>query len=266
MTRSRARGRWRVLSYAGEAEGAVVTPLKLMRDASRKAFTNEDGETFTLELRPPLSEPEIVAFEARLPCPIPAAVRELLAYCGGFSGGAADFVDFTGQDCMFEYEGFPHGVPIAADGYGNFWVVDLVPESKIWGPIYFACHDAPVILYQSPSLEHFLTELFKCSVPPYESLIDDVHEDRLFEVWRNNPGVMSQEECLRSQDHELRRFAEKLGPSFEIIDLRNADVGFGFSWGRYGPTTVNRRHGTLPIFAYERRNAPEAKHPWWKFW
>ena len=74
----------------------------------------------------------------------------------------------------------------------------------------------------------------------------------LFEVWRKNPGVRSQDGCLHSDDPELRRFAQDLDPSFEIIDLRNAQIGFGFSWGRYGPNTVVRRFGTLPIFAYQK--------------
>jgi hypothetical protein len=234
-----------------------VTPVELIRDASSKTLKTAKGKIISFGLRPPLSEAEIAALEARLPCPLPADVRELLAYCGGFSGGGMDFVDFTGQDCDCEYEGFPHGLPIAADGCGNFWIVDLWSNSKSWGPIYFACHDPAVILYQSPSLEHFLTELFRKGTPPYESQIDDVHEDRLFQVWSTNPGVRSQEECLRSPDQELRTFAEQLGPTFQIIDLRNAPVGFGFSWGRYGPDTVIRRHGALPIFAYERRERPK---------
>jgi hypothetical protein len=27
-------------------------------------------------------------------------------------------------------------------------------------------------------------------MPPHESLVDDVHEDRLYHVWRMNPGVL----------------------------------------------------------------------------
>ena len=50
-----------------------------------------------------------------------------------------DVVDFTGSQCSFQHdEIFPHGLPIAADGYGNFWVIDLLPSSADWGPIYFA--------------------------------------------------------------------------------------------------------------------------------
>jgi hypothetical protein len=75
------------------------------------------------------------------------------------------------------------------------------------GPIYFVCHDAPVILYQSDSLEKFLTELFRMFEPPHESLIDDVHEDRPARVWKTNPGVLSYERCLRSEDPILSAFA-----------------------------------------------------------
>jgi hypothetical protein len=231
-----------------------MTPLEIILEAQKKPLTTEDGDADPLELAPPLSEDEISALEAGLPCKLPGEIRELLSRCGGFTGGVTDFVDFTGKDCGFgQEEVFPHGLPIAADGFGNFWVIDLLPTSKTWGPIYFACHDAPVILYQSPGLSHFLVELFKMSIPPYKSLVDDVHEDRLFDVWRKNPGVMSYDECIKSTDAELKSFATQLGPSFQIIDMRTPEIGFGFSWGRYGPKTVVRRHGNIPIFAYRKR-------------
>lgn len=86
------------------------------------------------------------------------------------------------------------------------------------------------------------------SFPPYTSLVDDVHEDRLFRVWRRNPGVMEYDECMQSTDFELQKFAQELDPSFQIIDMRKPEFGFGFSWGRYGPETVVRRHGDLAIF------------------
>jgi len=229
-----------------------MTPLDIIRDAHTKPLTTENGDPVALELLSPLSLEELTAFQSRLPCKLPAEIRELLLYCSGFEGGAAAVVDFTGERCSFEFEeAFPYGLPVAADGFGNFWVVDLLPTSKIWGPIYFACHDAPIILYQSPSLSHFFVELFKLNIPPFRSLIDDVHEDRLFQVWRNNPGVLTHDSCVNSADAELKAFAEELGPSFQIIDMRDAEVGFGFSWGRYGPRTVVRRRGLMPVFAYK---------------
>lgn len=233
-----------------------MKPLDIIRDTRTKLLTTEDEDPDPLRLDPGLSQEELATFESQLPCKPPPEIRELLSYCSGFTGGAADFVDFTGRQCNFEdKEVFPYGLPVAADGFGNFWVVDLLPSSTIWGPIYFACHDAPVILYQSPSLDHFLTELIKLSIPPWKSLVDDVHEDRLFHVWRKNPGVMTYDECMRSTDIELKAFAQELGPSFQIIDMRKPEIGFGFSWGRYGPDTVIRRHGDLPIFAYQKRSS-----------
>ena len=152
---------------------------------------------------------------------------------------------------MFEHATiFPHGIPIAADGFGNFWVVDISSNSSEFGPVWFACHDAPVILYQSPDLGTFLSELFKLAQPPYDGLVNEVHEDSICDVWGTNPGVVTYQECAQSQDPKLQVFASSLDDSFQFIDLRKAQPGDGFSWGRYGPETEIYRFGELAIFAY----------------
>jgi hypothetical protein len=109
-----------------------------------------------------------------------------------------------------------------------------------------------VILYQSDTLERFLTELIRMGESPHQSEVDDVHEDRLAEVWLTNPGVISREDCLHSADPTLAQFAAELDEGFEIVDLRNARVGDGFSWGRYGAEMAVRRFGSAPVFAYRR--------------
>jgi len=231
-----------------------MKPVEMIKRALGRELTDEDGRPIEIELIPGLNEEEITRFESTLPCPVPEDVRNLLRFCRGFYGTAADVVDFTGQDLMFENKTFfPHGVPIASDGYGNDWVVDLSPDRTEFGPVWFACHDAPVILYQSSTLGEFLTELFKLCEPPHQSLVDDVHEDRIRQVWRTNPGVLTHQECLDSSDPILREFAASLDPSFEIIDLRDAKPGDGFSWGRYGPYTVVKRYNNHPVFAYQRK-------------
>jgi cell wall assembly regulator SMI1 len=229
-----------------------MTPLEIIRRAQDSTLIDEDGEVLTLELFPGLSNTELQEFANHLPCRIPPEIAELLGACRGFYG-TVEQVQFTGRDLMFEFEqAFPYGLPIAADGYGNFWVLDLHPDTTKWGPIYFACHDAPVILYQADSLEQFLLELFRMFEPPHQSLIDDVHEDRLAHVWQTNPGVLSHEQCLRSGDPILSAFARELDESFQIIDLRLAKPGDGFSWGRYGPKTQIKRFGTQAVFAYKK--------------
>jgi len=229
-----------------------MTPLEIIRQAQADTLIDEDGHVVTLELLPSLSQAELQDFANQLPCPIPPEIMELLSACGGFYG-TVEQVDFTGRDLIFEFEpAFPDGLPIAADGYGNFWVVDLNPHSTRWGPIYFVCHDAPVVLYQADSLEQFLSELFRMFEPPHQSLVDDVHEDRLANVWQTNPGVLSYEHCLRSEDPILSAFARELDESFQIIDLRRARPGDGFSWGRYGPRTKIKRFRTHAVFAYQK--------------
>ena len=230
-----------------------MTPLEVIRRAQADTLIDEDGNVVTLELFPGLSRTELEDFANRVPCRIPPEISQLLGACSGFYG-TVEQVDFTGRDLDFEFDAaFPYGLPIAADGYGNFWVVDLNPDATAWGPIYFACHDAPVILYQADSLEQFLRELFRMFEPPHQSLIDDVHEDRLAHVWQTNPGVLSQEQCLRSEDPILSAFARELDDeTFHIIDLRLAKPGDGFSWGRYGPKTQIQRFGTHAVFAYQK--------------
>jgi hypothetical protein len=229
-----------------------MTPLEIIRRAQAGTLVDEDGNVVTLELLPGLSHAELQDFADRVPCRIPPEIAELLGACRGFYG-TVEQVEFTGRDLSFEFEAaFSYGLPIAADGYGNFWVVDLHPGTTTWGPIYFACHDAPVILYQAGSLERFLGELFRMFEPPHKSLIDDVQVNRLAQVWRTNPGALSHEQCLRSEDPILSDFARELDESFQIIDLRQAKPGDGFSWGRYGPNTQIKRFRTHAVFAYQK--------------
>jgi hypothetical protein len=119
-------------------------------------------------------------------------------------------------------------------------------------PVYFCCHDAPVMLVQAASIPQFVSEVFRMYVPPHKSLVNDVHEDSVFDVWRKNPGVLAHAQALASADPDIRAFAAGLDAGFEVIDLREAPIGMGFSWGRYGPKTEVIRFGSQPIFAYRR--------------
>jgi hypothetical protein len=183
---------------------------------------------------------------------LPKELREVLALCSGICG-CLNGIDFTGKSMSFEQKDvFPNGLPIAADGCGNFWVLDITPMTTQAAPVFFACHDAPVVLYQSPDLASFLAEVFRMHTPPHKSLVNDILGDRLFHVWRKNPGVMNQQAAAVGSDAELRSFATGLPEHFQIVDLRSASPGMGFSWGRYGPRTELRRHGYERIFGYAK--------------
>lgn len=227
-----------------------MTAIECIENARRTTLSNEDGETVRIDLLPALAAGEIDGLEERVGLPLPEELRDLLGFCSGIEG-ALDGIDFAGRGMEFEQEDvFPNGLPIARDGFGNFWVLDLTPQTKSAAPVFFSCHDAPVVLYQSGDIASFLTEVFRMDTPPHKSLVDDVHADRLFEVWRRNPGVIDQAEAAVSPDPVVRGFAVGLPGHFKVVDLRAASPGMGFSWGRYGPKTEVRRCGHERIFGY----------------
>jgi hypothetical protein len=231
---------------------APIDPIAEIERARSARLVDEDGHEVALVVDPPLSASEIEALERDLGVALPAELRALLAFCGGL-GGVLDLVRFGGGGLdVATDELFPAGLPLAADGFGNFWVADVSPAQRDVAPVYFLCHDAPVLLYQGPSVGHFLHELFGMYEPPHASLLDDVHEDRLFAVWRENPGAVEQAAAATSDDEVLAAFAATLDERFLVVDLRGAPVGMGFSWGRFGPRTELRRHGWERVFAYRR--------------
>lgn len=228
--------------------------IELLKKNQETVFVDEDGNTDSFALLPPMTESEIAAFEKTLPCPLPDQIRELLRFARGFRG-VLEEINFTGPDDGFGLESiFPHAIPLAADGFGNFWIVDLTSESQSWGPVFYACHDAPVMVYQADSLQHFIEQAILFGNDPWKGEIDSVHEDLSHRIWGDNPGVLSHEHCLNSGDPDLKAFAESLDPSWQFIDLRKATLGDGFSWGRYGAKTANKRHGEKRIFAYQKKS------------
>jgi hypothetical protein len=223
--------------------------VQRLQAAVGSRLVDEDGHEVVVGLLPPVPGAEIAALQAAVPVPLPAELLRLLAVTRGAT--ALLDLDLTGASHSVELaELMPAGLPVAADGAGNFWVLDLTPDTVEVAPVFFHCHDAPVLLYQSPDLATFLDEVVKKYVPPHTSLVDDVHEDRLYDVWRSRPGAIPQVAALSSPDLALREFAESLDPAWTIVDLRQREVGMGVAWGAHGPRTRLARRGWERIFAY----------------
>lgn len=231
-----------------------MTPLELVQQAEGRRLVNEDGEVEYLKLLPPLGAEELAGLETRIPCPLPAEVRELLMYSRGFENGPVESVDFSGLTDFGMAEVFPRPIPIAHDGFGNYWVVDLTSGSRAWAPIFYVCHDPAVIAFQSASLAEFIEELLKLGNPPYKSALDEVHETAAFAIWNDLPGMRAAGEFHNAEDAALREFAAALDGDWLVADLRNAAVGDGFPWGRFGPRTANRRMAEEPVFAIQRKS------------
>ncbi|MCE5240060.1 SMI1/KNR4 family protein [bacterium] len=228
----------------------MATPREVLEQADGMELVDEDGNKSTIELLPPLAATEMAKLEERIG-PLPEDVRELLEFSRGFSG-VMESVDLYGQHDYFSArEAFPHGHPIASDGFGNFWVVDVRPGAATWDGIFFACHDPAVFVFQTDSLAEFLAEVIRFGNPPWESAINDVHEDHAMRIWHEKSRGLTVADSLASDDDTLAEFAATLDDTFEIFDLREAGCGDGFAWGRYGPCTVLRRHGMERLFAIQ---------------
>jgi len=144
-----------------------MTPLEIARQACGTNVVDKDGRSTTLQLLPPLSPEEFARLEARIPCPLPAEVRALLSFSRGFANGpfgGADFSGFIYEERFGAEDIFPCSLPMVRDICGNFWIVDLTGKSTSWAPIFYACHDPPVIVFQSDDLSRFIRRLQSASL------------------------------------------------------------------------------------------------------
>ncbi len=221
-----------------------------LQDLARVRLVDDDGQEEFLELLPPATEEEIARFEPGLPSPLPTEIRDALLVSRGLANGPLESFDLMDLGGFGMEDVFPHAHPIGHDGFGNYWVVDLHAGSVAWSPVFFACHDPPVIAFQSETVEQFVRDAVAMWRPVHpRSPVDEVHEDVTDRIWATNPGVIPHDEAAASPDPVLQDFASTLDSAAVLADLRRAKLGDGFSWGRYGPRTSWVRHGTERLWA-----------------
>lgn len=220
-----------------------------LRELAGLRLMDEDGREEILELLPPATAEEIAELEEALPSPLPPDIRAALQVAKGLANGPLESLTLIDLGEFGMEDVFPYAHCIAHDGFGNYWVVDLVPGDSAWSPVFFACHDPPVIAYQCDTVETFVRQAVALWQAGPRSEVDIVHEDVTSEIWAANPGLMSRAEALESGDPVLEGFAASLEPEAMLADLRTADRGDGFPWGRFGSRTAWRRHGNERLWA-----------------
>jgi cell wall assembly regulator SMI1 len=225
----------------------------MLADALRRLaglrLKDEDGHEQILKLQPPATEEEIRALAGRLPCPIPDDIRNALRVSKGLVNGPLESFSLVDLEGFGLDELLPHAYSIAHDGFGNYWVLDLLPTTTSWGPIFYACHDPAVLAYQSATIEEFLDDVIAMWQAGPRSPIDFVHEDVVHRIWRENPDTLTPADLEHSPDTMLRAFAAELSSAAIVIDLRHAALGQGLSCGRFGPKTIVRRAGEERVWA-----------------
>jgi len=230
-----------------------LSPKRVLESALGETFGDGGGGYYTLKLMPGLSAEELAVRELGLDAPaVPDEIRELLRFAEGFELGG-DEIGFWGFGCGGLEAAFPCGNLIGetGEGAGNFWCVDVSRRTGAWGPVFYAAHDPPVVVLQSPTLAGFLRDLVAS------------HRDRtggplaalapfITEVCRRDPDLQNAADLQGSDDPVVRRFVEglpaRLGP-WLVADLRGGRVGSGFTWGKFGADTIIRRYGSELLFA-----------------
>jgi hypothetical protein len=220
-----------------------------LRQLAGSPLRDPDANEEILELEPAATEDEIRELAAGLPCPIPPDIQDALRVSKGISNGPLDAFSLVDLEGIGLEDIFPNAYSIGADGYGNFWVLDLLPTTTSWGPVFYVCHDPPVVAYQSATIEEFLNGTLEMWKDRAKSQVDLVHEKVVRRIWKENPDLMTPEALSSSGDEALRAFAASLPPGALIADLRQPALGDGFSWGRFGPKTTVRRAGPDRIWA-----------------
>ncbi len=215
---------------------------------------DDDGEACFGKLLPGLNKKELEELQSTIPCSISAPMMDILSLTRGIEP-AFESMDFSGLSLRqsFEMKGLmPNGLPIAADGFGNFWVADLTPQSKDWGPIFYVCHDPAVAVCQAKTFEEFIIQVMSFASFEENSLINHVHDICAAQIWRDNPGVVKTEDLMHPGDPDLGLFVQSLKKGYQFVDLRRARIGDGISWGRFGPKTELIRNGSQRLFAYRK--------------
>ena len=220
-----------------------------LREVAGTRLVDEDGEEHVLELLPPATASEIAEVESDLTVPLPTELREALHVSAGFANGPLESLGFLDLAGFGMEDVFPNAYPLGHDGFGNYWVLDLVPDQDQCGPVFFACHDPPVVAFQSSSPSEFVREAVALWQPGARSPIDVVHEDVTSAIWAANSGLVTHEMALAADDPILSQFAADFPAEAVFADLRNPRVGDGFCWGCFGPRTEWTRAGEHRLWA-----------------
>lgn len=203
MPHSELRGT--LLAACGFVNLSTVTPKELLQNALNEQFADSTGQAIRIALLGSGMGLNEEHFRSTFTRPIPVEVRELLAFASGFSIGSTE-VQFTEHHMQGFDAFFPDWMELCGDGCGNFWVAEIQDETNEWNPVWFVCHDPPVVLRVADNLSDFLEQVLDCHrVQPRRSVnwFAQSH-DRAMEIW-NGRGLKPIEmpDACRSSDGKI---------------------------------------------------------------
>lgn len=234
---------------------------ELVEQAAGRKLVTEDGDEHVVRVLPPVTAQRLGEIEWTAGMRLPAELRELVLTTAGLESELMETFDFACVE-RCEIPGlFGWMLNVQADGAGNYWVVELRERMPVLGPVWFLCHDAPVLVYQSADLATFLADVLRFETT-HDGPVRDVVEHAVRRVWTQTSDVPSAG-LAASPDPVLREFARGLAGEWFVADLRGAKPGDGFPIGRFGPKTPLARAGEEFVFAYASRTRWERFKTFW---
>jgi hypothetical protein len=233
-------------------ESHPVSTVERLRELVQNPPRGEDGEVSPVKLLPPVSPGKLAELEAEIGAALSPECRQLLSGCAGWEEGPLEGADFIGATLDFDPSPCVSGArmqEIATDGLANSWFYWKSARSPDLGPVFFYQHEVPMIVRQSDRLVDFVNECVRMITPPYQSLIDDLHEFRLKPVKDLNNDLVARESALASGDAELARFARDQTQAGWFCDLRKTKVGEGVN---LAALDVVGLHPRLPLLALQQ--------------
>ncbi|TDQ79060.1 SMI1/KNR4 family protein [Sphingobacterium yanglingense] len=231
-----------------------MKPKEALESIISTQYISEDGDKYKVELLPGLTENEINELKEQLPDKyLPQSIEELLLYSRGFEFQGLDEIRFDAINQFGFEEFFPNSIPLASDGFGNFWILDISKNGD-WGHVFYVCHDPAVVVKHSNDLAEFILHVDEFGRKRGASHLNDVHEKAVDKIWKVNNGFMTYGELYETEDTILREFGANFDDNFVFVDLRTKPNKTGFAWGKFGSEIHNvKRHETELIWALEKQ-------------
>src|SRR5688500_1702917 len=109
-----------------------MTTIDIIKKLKSSTFVEEDGEKYTLDFQPGLSEEEIELLKTRFPAnKIADELLEILRETKGWDGYGLESAYFDSINEFGFMELIPNSVTLGHDGFGNSWVLDIKDNGEL---------------------------------------------------------------------------------------------------------------------------------------
>jgi hypothetical protein len=229
-----------------------MTNLEIINRLKTSTFADEDGEEYTLDFQPALTDEELTKLDALFPSGrVPDELREILKETRGWEGFGLEITYFDSIGEFGFEELIPHSVTLGQDGLGNFWVLEITADGRC-GKIFYACHDPAVLVIFCDTLTEFLSIAEEFYNHPGENYLNEVHDDVVHDVWKSDPNTYDIAE-FRQKNPSLQGLLSEFDDNRVVADLRNAKKKDGFAWGRYGSNELTKRLGNELLWVLQKK-------------